>query len=88
MVKSRSQTAGSSDWTGGRLLAEIGSIQQGLIRHGITAGDRVAGYLPNIPQTLAAYLGHHGPRRHLVLGAAGNGPQVRRGQDRAAGTES
>jgi acetoacetyl-CoA synthetase len=56
MVKSRSQTAGSSDWTGGRLLEEIGRIQQGLIRQGITAGDRVAGYLPNIPQTLAAYL--------------------------------
>ncbi|TQS88281.1 acetoacetate--CoA ligase [Arthrobacter sp. TS-15] len=56
MVKSRSQTAGSSDWTGGRLLEEIGRIQQGLIRQGIVAGDRVAGYLPNIPQTLAAYL--------------------------------
>jgi acetoacetyl-CoA synthetase len=56
MVKSRSQTAGSSDWTGGRFLEEIGRIQQGLIRQGITAGDRVAGYLPNIPQTLAAYL--------------------------------
>jgi acetoacetyl-CoA synthetase len=56
MVKSRSQTTGSADWTGGRLLEEIGRIQQGLIRHGIRRGDRVAGYLPNIPQTLAAYL--------------------------------
>lgn len=56
MVKSRSQTSGSSEWTGTRLLEEIGRIQQGLIRMGITAGDRVAGYLPNIPQTLAAYL--------------------------------
>ncbi|MDE8587895.1 acetoacetate--CoA ligase [Arthrobacter sp. NQ4] len=56
MVKARSQTAGSSDWTGRRLLAEIGRIQQGLIRQGIVTGDRVAGYLPNIPQTLAAYL--------------------------------
>jgi acetoacetyl-CoA synthetase len=56
MVKSRSQTNGSIDWTGGRLLEEIGRIQQGLIRHGIKPGDRVAGYLPNIPQTLAAYL--------------------------------
>ena len=56
MIKSRSQTTGSSEWTGARLLEEIGRIQQGLIRLGITAGDRVAGYLPNIPQTLAAYL--------------------------------
>jgi acetoacetyl-CoA synthetase len=56
MLKSRSQTNGSIDWTGGRLLEEIGRIQQGLLRHGIKPGDRVAGYLPNIPQTLAAYL--------------------------------
>ncbi|MGW6172219.1 acetoacetate--CoA ligase [Arthrobacter sp. NPDC055138] len=56
MVKSRSQTNGSIDWTGGRLLEEIGRIQRGLLRHGIKPGDRVAGYLPNIPQTLAAYL--------------------------------
>ncbi|TJY68962.1 acetoacetate--CoA ligase [Arthrobacter sp. CAU 1506] len=56
MVKSRSQTSGSIDWTGARLLEEIGRIQQGLLRHGIKPGDRVAGYLPNIPQTLAAYL--------------------------------
>jgi acetoacetyl-CoA synthetase len=56
VIKSRSQTTGSTEWTGTRLLEEIGLIQQGLIRQGITAGDRVAGYLPNIPQTLAAYL--------------------------------
>ena len=56
MVKSRSQTNGSIDWPGSRLLEEIGRIQQGLLRHGIKPGDRVAGYLPNIPQTLAAYL--------------------------------
>jgi acetoacetyl-CoA synthetase len=56
MLKSRSQTNGSTDWTGARLLEEIGRIQHGLRRLGITRGDRVAGYLPNIPQTLAAYL--------------------------------
>ncbi|MGH3652987.1 acetoacetate--CoA ligase [Glutamicibacter sp.] len=55
MVKSRSQTNGSIDWTGARLTEEIERIQQGLIRHGIKSGDRVAGYLPNIPQTMAAY---------------------------------
>ncbi|SNR52495.1 acetoacetate--CoA ligase [Blastococcus mobilis] len=56
MIRSRSQTNGSIDWTGARLLEEIGRIQQGLRRQGIEPGDRVAGYLPNTPQTLAAYL--------------------------------
>lgn len=55
-VLSRSQTTGSVDWTGERLLDEIGRIQQGLIRLGVKSGDRVAGYLPNIPETVAAYL--------------------------------
>lgn len=56
MVKSRSQTSGSLDWTGARLLEEIGRIQAGLVRAGVAKGDRVVGYLPNIPQTVAAYL--------------------------------
>ncbi|MEU6263596.1 acetoacetate--CoA ligase [Saccharopolyspora shandongensis] len=56
MVKSRSQTNGAVDWTGERLLEEIGRIQAGLRRAGVRCGDRVACYLPNIPQTLAAYL--------------------------------
>lgn len=56
MVRSRSQTAGSVEWTGARLLDEIGRIQRGLAGLGIGEGDRVAGYLPNIPQTLAAYI--------------------------------
>ncbi|MFE7422092.1 acetoacetate--CoA ligase [Rhodococcus sp. NPDC057529] len=55
-IRSRSQTDGSVDWTGERLLEEIGRIQRGLIRLGVKNGDRVAGYLPNIPQAVAAYL--------------------------------
>lgn len=55
MVKSRSQTNGSINWSGKRLADEIQRIQQGLLSHGIKPGDRVAGYLPNIPQTLATY---------------------------------
>jgi acetoacetyl-CoA synthetase len=61
---SRSQTTGAEDWTGARLLAEIGRIQRGLVRLGVRAGDRVAGYIPNIPQAVAAYLAAAG------LGAA------------------
>jgi acetoacetyl-CoA synthetase len=56
MVTSRSQTNGSVEWTGARLEEEIARIQAGLIARGVTKGDRVAGYLPNIPETLAAYL--------------------------------
>jgi acetoacetyl-CoA synthetase len=56
LVTSRSQTNGSANWTGARLEEEIARVQAGLIARGITRGDRVAGYLPNIPETLAAYL--------------------------------
>ncbi|MEW1982489.1 acetoacetate--CoA ligase [Citricoccus sp. NPDC079358] len=56
MVTSRSQTNGSVEWTGARLEEEIARIQAGLIARGVGVGDRVAGYLPNIPETLAAYL--------------------------------
>jgi acetoacetyl-CoA synthetase len=52
----RSQTRGSGDWTAGRLLDEIARIRAGLIREGVESGDCVVGYLPNIPETVAAYL--------------------------------
>ena len=51
----RSQTTGSSEWTGQRLLDEIAAQRTGLIAQGIGEGDRVVGYLPNIPQTVALY---------------------------------
>lgn len=56
MLKSRSQTRGAEDWTGQRLLDEITRIQAGLLRAGLKQGDRVVGYLPNIPETVAIYL--------------------------------
>lgn len=42
------------DWNA--LKAETGRFQQHLLRAGVVAGDRVAGYLPNLPETLAAML--------------------------------
>jgi acetoacetyl-CoA synthetase len=51
----RSQTTGSSEWTGQQLLDEIAALRTGLIAQGIGEGDRVVGYLPNIPQTVALY---------------------------------
>jgi acetoacetyl-CoA synthetase len=56
MLIARSQTSGSREWSGARLLDEIARIQQGLKRHGVKPGDRVVGYLPNLPETVAAYI--------------------------------
>jgi acetoacetyl-CoA synthetase len=43
-------------WTWGRLRQEVASIATGLRELGIQPGDRVAAYLPNIPETVAAFL--------------------------------
>lgn len=56
ILLNRSQTTGSFEWSGERLLEEIAAVRQGLITLGVTQGDRVVGYMPNIPQTIACYL--------------------------------
>lgn len=56
MLLGRSQTVGSTEWTGAELRHEIAAIRTGLRRAGIGRGDRVVGYLPNIPHTVAAYM--------------------------------
>ncbi len=38
------------------LHAEVARFQRFLLAHGVGPGDRVAGYLPNLPETLAAML--------------------------------
>jgi acetoacetyl-CoA synthetase len=43
-------------WTWGRLRSETARIRTGLERMGVGRGDRVAGCLPNIPETIAAFL--------------------------------
>jgi acetoacetyl-CoA synthetase len=43
-------------WTHAQLYSEVARIQRCLIDAGVQAGDRVAGYLPNLPETLAAML--------------------------------
>jgi len=42
--------------TRGELYAEVARFQQFLIAAGVGEGDRVAGYLPNLPETLVAML--------------------------------
>jgi acetoacetyl-CoA synthetase len=43
-------------WTWGELRRQTARIRAGLIQLGVGEGDRVAAYLPNIPETVAAFL--------------------------------
>ena len=43
-------------WTWGELREQTGRIRAGLRAHGVGPGDRVAAYLPNVPETIAAFL--------------------------------
>jgi acetoacetyl-CoA synthetase len=45
-----------SSWTWGELRDQTERIAAGLRRLGVGEGDRVAAYLPNIPETIAAFL--------------------------------
>ncbi len=43
-------------WTWGRLRSETAAIAAGLRALGVGEGDRVVAYMPNIPETVAAFL--------------------------------
>jgi acetoacetyl-CoA synthetase len=45
-----------SSWTWGELREQTERIAAGLRRLGVGEGDRVAAYMPNIPETIAAFL--------------------------------
>jgi acetoacetyl-CoA synthetase len=51
-----SQTRPRVVWTRDELLEQVARCRAGLVRLGIGKGDRVAGYLPNVPETIAAFL--------------------------------
>ncbi|WP_436772561.1 acetoacetate--CoA ligase [Yinghuangia sp. YIM S09857] len=51
-----SQTRERVDVTWGALRDQVARARAGLRRLGVGPGDRVAAYLPNIPETVAAYL--------------------------------
>jgi acetoacetyl-CoA synthetase len=55
-VVSLSQTRGSWELTTADLRKEVAAVRAGLLAAGVRRGDRVAGYLPNIPEALAAML--------------------------------
>jgi acetoacetyl-CoA synthetase len=44
------------EWTWGELREQTGRIRAGLRARGVGPGDRVAAYLPNIPEAIAAFL--------------------------------
>jgi acetoacetyl-CoA synthetase len=44
------------EWTWGRLRRETAQIAAGLRALGVQPGDRVVAYMPNIPETIAAFL--------------------------------
>lgn len=47
---------GLEAWDHGRLRAEVARVRTGLQELGVERGDRVAAYLPNLPETVAAFL--------------------------------
>jgi acetoacetyl-CoA synthetase len=51
-----SELRGLSEWTWAELREQTGRIRAGLRARGVGPGDRVAAYLPNVPETIAAFL--------------------------------
>lgn len=55
-VVAYSQTRDPVTWTWGELADHVARARAGLRRLGVRRGDRVVGYLPNIPETVVAFL--------------------------------
>jgi acetoacetyl-CoA synthetase len=55
-VLARSQTRAPMELTFGELRAQVAAARAGLQRLGVGAGDRVVAYMPNIPETLVAFI--------------------------------
>ena len=51
-----SQTRDRVELTYGELTEQVARVRAGLAKLGVGPGDRVVGYLPNIPETLVAFL--------------------------------
>jgi len=56
-VRHASELRPLGEWTWGELRARAGAVAAALREAGVETGDRVAAYLPNIPETIAAFLG-------------------------------
>jgi acetoacetyl-CoA synthetase len=56
VVLSRSQSRGPVDLTGAQLRDQVARARRGLQGLGVGPGDRVAAYMPNIAETIVAFL--------------------------------
>jgi acetoacetyl-CoA synthetase len=56
-IRHASELRPLGDWTWGELRERAGAIAGALRGAGVEPGDRVAAYLPNIPEAVAAFLG-------------------------------
>jgi acetoacetyl-CoA synthetase len=55
-IQHASESRPLGEWTWGDLRRETARVRAGLLARGIGPGDRVAAYMPNIPETIAAFL--------------------------------
>ena len=55
-IRHASESRELGEWTWGELRAQTAQIAAGLRACGVGPGDRVAAYMPNIPETVAAFL--------------------------------
>ncbi|MFN8027904.1 MAG: acetoacetate--CoA ligase [Acidimicrobiia bacterium] len=55
-IVARSQTRDEVQLTWAELAGQVARCRAGLVRLGVQRGDRVAAYLPNIPETVVAFL--------------------------------
>jgi acetoacetyl-CoA synthetase len=55
-IRHASESRAPGEWTWGRLQEEVTRIAAGLVSLGVVQGDRVAAFMPNIPETVAAFL--------------------------------
>ncbi|MEA2197284.1 MAG: acetoacetyl-CoA synthetase, partial [Solirubrobacteraceae bacterium] len=55
-IRHASEVRPPGEWTWGELRLATARIAAGLTEQGVSAGDRVVAYMPNIPETIAAFL--------------------------------
>jgi acetoacetyl-CoA synthetase len=55
-IRHASESRALASLTWGELRAQTAAIRAGLVERGVGPGDRVAAYLPNLPETVAAFL--------------------------------
>jgi acetoacetyl-CoA synthetase len=55
-IRARSETRGDETMTWGELEAQVSRARAGLVELGVGRGDRVVAYMPNIPETVVAFL--------------------------------